>query len=361
MKKLVILVTNDIHQDQRMHRIATSLSSYFEVTIVGRVKPTSQRLDTNLPYHIYRHNCTSESGIRFYAEIALKHFQYLNEIKPEIVYAVDADTLMPATIYKKKSNCKLIYDAHEWFVEVPELQGEMTKKYIWKVIERNGVKHSDIRLTVSPGIAQELQKAYSKPFEVIRNLPFSKNTDINNKKEKIILYQGMLNAGRGLEPMIKAMDHLPNHHLHIVGEGDLSSQLRTNASEFNQHQNIHFLGWKTHAELKSITEKAWIGINLLEAKSKSYYYSLANKFFDYIQANVPVITMDFPEYRNLNQTYQVGKLVPDLQVETIVNAVQYFDNEVFYQNHQMNCQIAAKELNWEVEEQKLIKLISRLQ
>ena len=62
-------------------------------------------------------------------------------------------------------------------------------------------------------------------------------------------------------------------------------------------------------ELKSYTQKAKLGINLVEHLGLSYYYSLSNKFFDYIHAGLPQITMNFPEYKNLNDKYQVAILI----------------------------------------------------
>ena len=70
-------------------------------------------------------------------------------------------------------------------------------------------------------------------------------------------------------------------------------------------KKVIFKGYVKPKELPKITAKASIGLNLLENKSLNYYYSLANKAFDYIQAEIPAIHMDFPEYRQLNQTYEV--------------------------------------------------------
>jgi len=46
MKKIASLVTNDLHQDQRMNRICTALADAgYEVTLIGRKRKTSNQLD----------------------------------------------------------------------------------------------------------------------------------------------------------------------------------------------------------------------------------------------------------------------------------------------------------------------------
>ena len=71
--------------------------------------------------------------------------------------------------------------------------------------------------------------------------------------------------------------------------------------------------------------------------------------------------MDFPEYRAINDKYQVAELVPDLTTDSIVKAVNSLENEDRYDRLKQNCQIAAAELCWENEEDKLLGIYEQLQ
>ena len=75
--------------------------------------------------------------------------------------------------------------------------------------------------------------------------------------------------------------------LWLVGEGDLSVKLRELVKSYKLDQKVKFKGYLKPTELPEITAKATIGLNLLENTSLNYYYSLANKAFDYIQAEIP--------------------------------------------------------------------------
>lgn len=171
----------------------------------------------------------------------------------------------------------------------------------------------------------------------------------------MLLYQGALNEGRGIEAMLEAMTRLEGVELWLAGEGDLSGKLRQQAAERGLQGKVRFLGFVRPDDLKDITRQAWLGLNLLENRGLSYYYSLANKYFDCVQAGVPVLTMDFPEYRALQATHAVAVLLPDLQVENIVNAVQnLMDHPDQYDRLAGACRAAREEWVWAREEQTLL-------
>ena len=96
---------------------------------------------------------------------------------------------------------------------------------------------------------------------------------------------------------------------------------------------------------------------MLENRGLSYYYSLANKFFDCVQAEVPVLTMNFPEYRALNAEHEVAVLLDELSPETVAAAVRHLlDDPATYQRLQTNCRAARAVWNWEREQEVLLKV-----
>ena len=99
----------------------------------------------------------------------------------------------------------------------------------------------------------------------------------------------------------------------------------------------------------------YAGINLVEPEGLNQYFSLANKFFDYIHAGLPQVTMNFPEYAAINRIFEVAILVNDLQPQTIADAMnRLLEDQDLYLRLKNNCAAAKMELNWEKEEQKLL-------
>src|SRR5690606_23972933 len=137
-------------------------------------------------------------------------------------------------------------------------------------------------------------------------------------KRPILLYQGALNKGRCLEILIDSAALLPEYDIIIIGEGDLSESLRKRAEPYH---NIEFMGLQTPENIRKITGKCYLGFNLLDAgESLSYFYSLSNKYFDYMQAGVPSVSSELPEYISLNEKYKIGVCIPNT-LESWLNLV----------------------------------------
>jgi len=84
---------------------------------------------------------------------------------------------------------------------------------------------------------------------------------------------------------------------------------------------------------------------------------LANKCFDYIQAEVPALHMDFPEYRSLVEKYPVAILLKELSPETIVSTINTLKRDEPRYNALVNeCKQVKKNFTWQLEAQKLLTL-----
>lgn len=365
MSKLYCIVTNDLVQDQRMHRICSFFhEENIETTLVGRIKKRSLPL-LKLSFCQIRLKCWFEQGIFFYIEFNIRVFCSLVLKNYNILYCADIDTVPAGVLLKWVKNTKLILDLHELYTEVPELEGKPFKKWIWEKIEKIGVANAHHILTVNYSLAKIYNLRYKKTPTVIYNVPNRENyiePKVPQMQKKYLLYQGVLNKGRALEQMIEAMTYI--HHeldLYIVGEGDLSTELRKLSSKSKESSRIYFVGWKTPDELLEYTANAWLGINLLDDKSKNYYYSLANKFFDYMHALVPSINNLFPEYTEIFRKYPMGILISNINPVTIADEINklYLDPER-YTIYKANCNQSIKEYNWENEKDKLRQVFDSL-
>ena len=368
MKKIYFLVSNDLNTDQRMIRICTALQSQgYDCELVGRQLPQSQPLHKQ-PFAQYRFNCFFNKGKFFYLELNLRLFFFLLFKKYDAVCAIDLDTILPAYYVAKWRGKKLIYDAHEYFSEVPEVINRPRTKKIWEWVANRTIPNCRHAYTVCQSLADIFLERYKTHFEVIRNVPFAnkENADlvpINTYPPQpfILLYQGVLNEGRGLAQLIAAMPNTQNVLLWIAGEGDISAELRALVQGKNLQDKVIFLGKIAPHLLKEKTAAAHLGVNLLENKSLNYYYSLANKCFDYIQAHKPALNMDFPEYQRINHEYKTSVLLPDLAPATILNAIQTLQNDAnLYAELQKNTVEAAQIYTWEREQIKLFAFYERV-
>jgi len=277
----------------------------------------------------------------------------------DIIHAVDLDTILPAVLRKRLKRVRVIYDAHEYFTETPEVVRRPRVQQIWSRVADWAIPRVDDAFTVGPELAKIMSKRYDRPFGCVRNVPLSKPFPAAAEREQppVILYQGALNEGRGLETSIRAMQEIPHAQLWLAGEGDLSTALREQAGADGKiRDRIRFLGFLRPDELAKLTPKATIGLNLLENKGLSYYYSLANKAFDYLQAGVPGIHMDFPEYRALAEKHGGMVLLRELSPTPLANLLHgLIDHPDRLEQLRMECKEAAPQLTWEQEEKTLLE------
>jgi glycosyltransferase involved in cell wall biosynthesis len=342
-----------------MHKIASSLTDAgYDVTLVGRVLSSSLTLDEKI-FSQTRLKCLFNKGKFFYIEFNIRLFFFLLKKKTDIIGCVDLDTALPALLVSRIKNKKFTYDAHEYFPEVPEVENRPVIKKIWQWVENLIVPRANAVYTVSGSIAKVFEEKYGVKAVVIRNVPVLEPYPESNIEHKYILYQGALNEGRGLEQLIGAMKKI-NANLIIAGEGDLSDKVRSLAANSEVKNKITFLGLVKPENLRHITAGAFIGYNLLENRGKSYYYSLSNKFFDYIHAGIPVISNAFPEYEKINSESEVALLI-DTEEESIVQSVNaILSDEIKYFHLKKNCEGLRKKYNWQLEQEKLVKLYHAL-
>lgn len=339
-----------------MQRICTSLSKAgYQVLLIGRELPSSVTLKS-MPFAQKRLRCFFHTGKLFYAEYNIRLFFFLLLERAAILAPADADTLVPAFLVSRMRSLKLVFDAHEYFSEVPEVARRKTVQRVWQWVERTFYPRVAVKYTVSETLAAEMGRRYDTSFHTIRNVPLLTETPFSEPaSDKFILYQGALNEGRGLEELIAAMEQLPLK-LKLAGEGDLSAPLRAQVKQLKLDNKVEFLGYVSPEVLKSLTRNAFLGYNLLHHAGQSYFYSLSNKFFDYMHAGVPSLNPPFPEYNAILSRYQVG-VVCETQVQDIVRCVNHLLHDAaFYANLRQQCEDARKEYNWQLEEKRLIKL-----
>ena len=353
---LIFTVTNDLTYDARMQRICGSLAAHgYRVMLVGRELPHSIPL-SDKAFAQKRLSCFFRKGFPFYAEFNLRLFFFLLFAPCDAVCSIDLDTLPAGTLATLIRRKKRVFDAHEYFTEVPEVVDRPMVKRFWEWVARCCLPFYRHAYTVGPALAEIFEKRYRLPFGVVRNVPIPRTVPDPGAGVGLF-YMGALNEGRGIENLLEAMRHLEGIHLTLAGEGDLSEPLRARARELGVADKVTFLGYTPAEDLHALASRSWLGLNLLENRGLSYYYSLANKFFLSVQAGVPVLTMDFPEYRALNAQYEVAVLLPELSPPAIAAAVKkLLTDKDLYRRLQQNCLAAGKEWNWEKEEKTLLAI-----
>jgi len=360
LKRIYFTVTNDLVYDQRMNRICSSLAEHdFDVVLVGR------RLRHSLPvkkenYQQKRIRCWKNKGKLFYFEYNLRLFFFLLFKKMDGICAIDLDTISPCLAISKLKNIPRIYDAHEFFTGLKEVVTRPTIKKFWTRIEQAAVPEFKWGYTVSESIADEFHRLYGVRYATIRNIPVLKPLENFSATGKFILYQGAVNEARGFEYLIPAMKMI-DHKLVICGDGNFMDQLKDLIRTNQVQDKVELKGMLQPGELWKISQQATVGVAFPQNIGLNQYLALANKFFDYLHAGLPQVTVNFPEYKKLNDKYGVAVLVDDIEPKTIADSVNnLMADTVLLEQLRQNCRKAREELNWQNEEKKLINFYQNI-
>ncbi len=337
-----------------MHRICGSLArNGYKVTLVGRKLPGSLPL-RQAPYRQVRLKCFFKKGKWFYAEYNVRLLCFLLFRRMDAICAIDLDTILPCFRVSRWKNIPRVYDAHELFTELKEVISRPRIHRIWSFIEARMVPKFKYGYTVSEGIARIFEQRYGVHYSSIRNVPPLQEQLPEPLPEKFILYQGAVNEARAFEYLVPAMLHV-DCRLVICGDGNFMGQLKELIRAAGMEDRIELKGMLPPDKLRALASRAYMGIALAEKDGLNQWLALPNKFFDYMHAALPQVTMNFPEYRRINEQYEVAVLIDSLEPERIAGAVNnLLENDVLHRRLQQNCLKARLEFNWQKEEEKLL-------
>ncbi len=358
-KKLVFTVTNDLSYDQRMIRICTSLqNTEYDVLLIGRKLRSSLPLSSH-SFQQKRLFCFFTKGKVFYLEYNLRLFFFLLLKKMDLICAIDLDTIVPCYFISVIRGKKRVYDAHELFCEMKEVVTRPAIYKLWKRIERFTVPKFRYGYTVNEPIRKILGEEYGVNYEVIMNVPFLQ-PHAEAEKEHFIIYQGAINHGRSFETLIPAFQSI-DCPFWIFGDGNFYEDCTLLIEKYRLENKIILKGKVLPSDLKAITPKALMGITLFENNGLSNYYSLGNRFFDYIQAGIPQVCVNYPVYQKINEQFEVAVLIDDLSSTAIADAINLLLNDEALQKRlRANCMAARQVYNWQNEEKKLIEFYHQI-
>lgn len=360
MKRIVISVTNDLTTDQRVGKTCEVLSEIgYDVVLVGRRLKKSLPIQRN--YGTVRFRLLFNNGFLFYAEFNIRLFIFLLFTKKNILFSNDLDTLLPNYLIGILQQKKLVFDSHELFSEIPELVTKPRVKNFWLYLEKKLIPKLKNVITVSNSIKNHYLNLYGVSATVVRNIPKiqkiePKEFDINTDEKKIILYQGAVNIGRGIELMIDTIPLLDEYLFIVIGDGDILKELKEKVMHLNLNNKVKFIGKKTPKELKKLTLGASIGMSLEEDLGLNYRYALPNKVFDYLHANIPVIIADLPEMRALIEKYSIGEVLHERSPEVLAKTILSMSQK----SYTKELKLAKEKLNWSEEKKKLTSIFLKL-
>ena len=354
--RIVMAVSDDLATDQRVARHCRTLAAAgYEVLLIGRRWEDEPCLADDAPYATDYVVMRRQRGWRYYARLNWLLARRIRKEKADIVWANDTDTLPACRLGAWGRPTRLVMDAHEIFPEVPEIVHKPLVQTVWRTLERWLMPRCAARLTVCESLAQYYRQRLGVEMTVVRNMPERPPRPVARGErgtQPVLLYQGALNVGRGVDWAIDALQWLPHCRLTVVGSGDVEQELRRYAAQKPWADRITFAGRMRPEALETL--EADVGLVMLEDMGLSYHYALPNRIGDFVWRGIPMVVSDLPEMAAFVKRHRVGEVMRGTGAKALAESVgrvlaRRWTDEDFGS--------ARRDMDWEKEKKKLLASI----
>ena len=275
---------------------------------------------------------------------------------------------------------KLVYDAHEFEIG-RNTNGRRGRLAAWRIKQEEGflMKRCAFSIVVNDSIADALQQVHhleQRPV-VVRSTPalWVRDEDAISRNRRAMLTEmpgvryllmshGAIIRARGIPALIRAASRYSDIGLVLMGmqeDRTFIKELQQLAEKCGLGGRILFCPAVSQQHLAEYVGAADLEVMMIEPVVQSYYYALPNKFFESIQAEVPVIASDLPEMRRIVDQYHIGLCCKPNDVEELCRCIDKLrEDAVFYARCKENLKIAKQDLCWEKERNVLEQAFATL-
>ncbi|WNO61697.1 glycosyltransferase [Rheinheimera sp. MMS21-TC3] len=291
------------------------------------------------------------------------------ELKADVYHLHDPE-LIPIGLKLKKKGFKVVFDAHE---DLPkQLKSKPYLNVFFKKIlpllfefyEKFSLSKFDALVGATPSITSKLSKLNCKSYN-INNYPIigelnQFNDTLWSEKADEVCYLGGITEIRGIKEVILALPSAPCVRLNLAGRFS-EPHIEQEVKSCKAWEQVNELGFIDRTFAAEILGRSKAGIVTFH-DYPNHIDAQPNKMFEYMSAGLPIITSNFPMWRELVEGEECGICVEPTDPKAIADAINFIIRNPEDANRMGKNGLRAVQLkyNWAAEEKTLLTLYKEI-
>jgi glycosyltransferase involved in cell wall biosynthesis len=279
-----------------------------------------------------------------FLKFALRSMWVATTADADLVFATSTPltAALPGIAAKLLRRRTFVFEVRDLWPELPKAMGAITNPFVlglMGMLEWLGYHTADRLVGLSPGICEGIAK---------RGIPTDRIMMISNGCDRtmfadpaatpwrpegieasdfLAIFTGTHGAANGLDAVVDAAIELKRRNsrglkILLVGDGREKPALRARAEAEGVGHIICFHPPVPKTKLVGLMQSADMGLQILRNVPAFYYGTSPNKFFDYLAAELPVLT-NYPGWvANLVREHKAGIAVPPDDPAAFADALQ---------------------------------------
>jgi len=162
------------------------------------------------------------------------------------------------------------------------------------------------------------------------------------------VHSGVAREARRIDLMMRAVDAASNGatlDLYLMGEGtEYYRALKQLESQLSDR--VRIMPPVAHEKLLGVLNQYDVGLPFLPPTTTNIRNCLPNKFFDYVQARLAIVTGPTPPMASILEAHDLGRVSNDFTEESLVEAIEALDLDAITK-YKQNAENAARHLSAE--------------